>query len=198
MQPLAPDVLGISKTPWVFGQLVNSRRFFSKPDNLFFYIHGNLGKHLKWFGHKLGRHWWGLEPNKVEIPKITCLSLDSACLSRAVDALDVFIIFGWHCIWMTPLHVIHIPPHVMYTHSPEMSYILFPLSYTFLPMTYTARTPPSTLYYILLDSPHVITHTRAPLWLHVMHKHSFCQIQQISMKSMSTSRCYRPYTVLLI
>ena len=28
MQPLAPDVLGISKTPWVFGQLVNSRRFF--------------------------------------------------------------------------------------------------------------------------------------------------------------------------
>ena len=28
MQQLAPDVLGISKTPWVFGQLVNSRRFF--------------------------------------------------------------------------------------------------------------------------------------------------------------------------
>ena len=23
MQPLAPDDLGISKTPWVFGQLVN-------------------------------------------------------------------------------------------------------------------------------------------------------------------------------
>ena len=28
MQPLAPDYLGISKTPWVFGQLVNNRRFF--------------------------------------------------------------------------------------------------------------------------------------------------------------------------
>ena len=28
MQPLSTDVLGISKTPWVFGQLVNSWRFF--------------------------------------------------------------------------------------------------------------------------------------------------------------------------
>ena len=47
MQPLTPDVFGISKTPWIFGQLVNSRRFFSKPENLFVDIHGNLGKHLK-------------------------------------------------------------------------------------------------------------------------------------------------------
>ena len=63
MQQLAPDVLGISKTPWVFGQLVNSRRFFSKPKNLFFDIHGNLGKHLKSFDHALAEPWLGLGVN---------------------------------------------------------------------------------------------------------------------------------------
>ena len=61
MQPLAPDVLGISKTPWVFGQLVNSRRFFSKPEKLLFDIHGNLGKLLKGFGHAYGWLWCRLE-----------------------------------------------------------------------------------------------------------------------------------------
>ena len=63
MQPLAPDVLGISKTPWVFGQLVYSRRFFSKPDDLFFDIQGNLGKHLKWFDHAYGWLWCRLDLN---------------------------------------------------------------------------------------------------------------------------------------
>ena len=60
MQPLAPDVLGISKNPWVFGQLVNSRRLFSKPGNLFFDIHNNLGKHLKPFDHALAKSWLAL------------------------------------------------------------------------------------------------------------------------------------------
>ena len=60
MQPLAPDVLGISKTPWVFGQLVNSRRFFLNRKIYFFYIHGNLGKHLKPFDHALAEPWLGL------------------------------------------------------------------------------------------------------------------------------------------
>ena len=60
MQPLAPDVPRISKTPWVFGQLVNSRRFLSKPENLIFDIHCSLGKHLKWFDHASGELWWPL------------------------------------------------------------------------------------------------------------------------------------------
>ena len=59
MQPLAPDVLGISKTPRVFGQLVNSRRFF-KTGKSIFDIHGNLGKHLKPFDHALAEPWLGL------------------------------------------------------------------------------------------------------------------------------------------
>ena len=58
MQPLAPDVLEISKTPWVFGQLVNSRRL--KPENLVLDIHDNLGKHLKPFDHALAVPWLGL------------------------------------------------------------------------------------------------------------------------------------------
>ena len=65
MQPLAPDVFGISKTPWVFGQLVNSQRFFSKPENLFFDINGNLGKHLKPFDHALAWPWLGLDSDII-------------------------------------------------------------------------------------------------------------------------------------
>ena len=67
MQPLAPDVFGISKTQWVFGQLVNSRRFFSKPENLFVDIHGNLGKHLKPFDHALAKPWLGFANNKQNL-----------------------------------------------------------------------------------------------------------------------------------
>ena len=44
----------------VFGQLVNNRRFFSKPEDLFFDIQGNLGKHLKPFDHALAWPWLGL------------------------------------------------------------------------------------------------------------------------------------------
>ena len=31
--------------------------FFQNRDNLFFDIHGILGKHLKPFDHKIGPHW---------------------------------------------------------------------------------------------------------------------------------------------
>ena len=56
MQPLAWNF----ENPMGFRTTSKLAEGFFKPDNLFFDIHGILGKHLKPFDHKIGPHWWGL------------------------------------------------------------------------------------------------------------------------------------------
>ena len=96
MQPLAPGVLGISKTPWVFGQLVNSRSFFSKPENLVFDIHGNLGKHLKPFDHTILAHWLGLGVRRqiihVVFTKRMCLRENCLRIEPNISLATIIII----------------------------------------------------------------------------------------------------------